>query len=206
MLAEGLTLSAAEMAVMMQHVLGPASGEEATLLADLDLTAAALVKARKALLARGLLRPEPNRAAGRTFIELDTRRLLGAAIRPNALGALTITRPGQPEHGVFFSWTPERLVGNTVDGAGLNRLVPLASLDEAGELLVRESGLADFSPTPGAAPVYPEAAARAATLRGVFMAVASMRTAVEQTASLAWFVSQGQLWAVSAQDEDAKLT
>ena len=202
MAAEALTLTAAEMAVLMEPILGPAAGDGTGQLADLGLTTAALDQARAALLARGLLRPAPDRSARRTFVVSDARMMLIAAARPMALGALTITRPGRPEHGVYFSWTPEIFLYNTVDGGGLYHLEPLASLEAAAEVIVRECGLLDFTPDVAApAPASPDDVARNATLRAIFVAVASARTAVEAVTSLAWLVSQGQLWVVAPQPD-----
>jgi hypothetical protein len=197
------------MAVMMEHVLGPAAGDEGTLLADLDLAAAALEEARAALLARGLLRPAPDRCAPRTFIAPEVRLLWQAAVRPLALGILQIIRPGQPERGVYFSWTPECFVTNTVDENGRHLLQQLDSMEAAAEVILRECGLLDFVPTPAPQPpASPDAITGAASLRAIFMAVASARTNAEQVSSLAWLVSEGQLWVVSPQPtgDDADLT
>src|SRR5437867_3301345 len=126
--AQPLVLTPAEMAVVFQHLLGPAAAEGG-LLGDLDLRPPALDAARARLLARGLLRPAPDRAHPKTYIAPGERALLGAVTRPFMLCVLQVMQPGQDEHGAYFSWTPDMLVFNTVDPQGNHRLEPLPSLD-----------------------------------------------------------------------------
>src|SRR5947209_6521865 len=115
--APPLVLTPAEMAVVFQHLLGPA-GAEGGLLGDLDLRPAALEEARAKLLQRGLLRLAPDRAHLQTFIAPAARALFGTVTRPLMLCVLQVMLPGQDERGAYFSWTPDLLVLNTVDPQG----------------------------------------------------------------------------------------
>src|SRR5512135_3564487 len=92
---EPVSLTPAEMAVVFQHMLGPAVAEGG-LLGDLNLEPPALDAARARLLERGLLRPAPDRSRPRTFIAPGTQALFGAVTRPLMLGVLQVMRPGQP--------------------------------------------------------------------------------------------------------------
>ena len=204
---EPLVLAPAEMAVIFQHLLGPAAGQATGLFGDLNLAPDSLATARARLLERGLLRPAPDRASRATFIAPHVRPLLGAATRPLMLAILQVMRPGQPERGAYFSWTPDLLVYNTTDAQGNHRLEALPSIDAVADRAVAECGLLEFKPAragnlggehglppAGAGATSPDAVAQAATLRVVFMTVASARTAHEHVRGLVWLVSQGQLY------------
>src|SRR5579859_957448 len=191
--AETLILTPAEMAVVFQHILGP-TGAEGGLLGDLDLLPPALDAARARLLERGLLRPAPDRARPQTFIAPRASALLGAVTRPMMLGVLQIMRPGQAEHGVYFSWTPDMLVCNSLDPQGNHRLEPLAGLEAMADRALVECGLDQFKPAPAPLPASPEAVGRGASLRAVLMTVASARTTHEKVQGLAWLISAGRLW------------
>ena len=204
---EPLVLAPAEMAVIFQHLLGPAAGQATGLFGDLNLAPDSLATARARLLERGLLRPAPDRASRATFIAPHVRPLLGAATRPLMLAILQVMRPGQPERGAYFSWTPDLLVYNTTDAQGNHRLEALPSIDAVADRALAECGLLEFKPAragnlggehglppAGAGATSPDAVAQAATLRVVFMTVASARTAHEQVRGLVWLVSQGQLY------------
>src|SRR5260221_6276514 len=108
-----LILAPAEMAVVFQHVLGPAAGEGG-LLGDLNLSPPALAAARARLLERGLLRPAPNAALGQTFIAPGARTLLDAVTRPLLLCVLQVMAPGQDDRGAYFRLTPAMLGFNSV--------------------------------------------------------------------------------------------
>jgi hypothetical protein len=193
-----LVLTPAEMAVVFQHLLGPAAAEGG-LLGDLDLRPPALDAARARLLERGLLRPAPDRAHPQTFIAPGARALLDAVTRPLMLCVLQVMQPEQDEHGAYFSWTPDMLVFNTVDQQGNHRLEPLPSLEAIADRALAECGLNNFKPTPGALPASPDAVGRAAGLRAIFMTVASARTAHEKVQGLAWMLSGGRLWLMAPQ-------
>ncbi len=196
--ADPVILTPAEMAVVFQHMLGPAVAEGG-LLGDLNLQPRALDAARGRLLERGLLRPAPNRAHAQTFIAPGARALFAAVTRPLMLGVLQIMRPGQAERGAYFSWTPDVLVFNTVDARGNHCLEPLSGLEAIADRALAECDLERF--TPQAAPLPPDldAVGRAASLRAIFMTVASARTAHEQVAGLAWMLSAGRLWLMAPQ-------
>jgi hypothetical protein len=191
--AESVTLTPAEMAVVFQHMLGPAVAEGG-LLGDLNLQPPALEAARARLLERGLLRPAPDRSSPQTFIAPGARALFGAVTRPLMLGVLQIMRTGQAERGAYFSWTPDLLVFNTVDARGQHRLEPLPNLDAVAERALAECELDRFAPQAGPLPPTPDAMGQAASLRAIFMTVASARTAHEQVHGLAWLLSAGRLW------------
>jgi hypothetical protein len=193
-----LLLTPAEMAVVFQHLLGPA-GPEGGMLGTLDLSPPALDAARARLLERGLLRPAPDRSQRQTFIAPAARALLRAVTRPLMLGVLQVMEPGRDERGAYFSWIPDMLVCNTVDLQGNHRLEPLPGLEALADRALAESGLSDFQPTPAALPATPDAVGRAAGRRAVFMIVASARTAHEQVHGLAWMLSAGRLWLMAPQ-------
>jgi hypothetical protein len=202
MSVEPLILTAAELAVVFQHLLGPTTSEGG-LLGELDLTPPALDAARARLLERGLLRPAPDRSRSNTFIAPGARALLGAATRPLMLCVLQVMRPGQDEHGAYFSWTPEVLVYNTVDAQGNHRLEPLPALEAVADRTLAECGLVGFKASPTAAPANPDAVGRTAGLRAIFMTVASARTAHEKVHGLAWLASAGRLWLMAPQGPGA---
>ena len=193
-----LILTPAEMAVVFQHLLGPAAGEGG-LLGDLNLSPPALEAARARLLERGLLRPAPNAALRKTFIAPGARAMLDAVTRPLMLGVLQVMEPGQEERGAYFSWTPDMLVFNSVDAYGNHRLEPLPSLEAVADRALAASRLNDFKPAPALLPASPDAVGQAASLRAVLMTVASARTAHEQVHGLAWMLSAGRLWLMSSQ-------
>jgi hypothetical protein len=195
---EPLILTPAEMAVVFQHLLGPAAAEGG-LLGNLDLSPPALAAARARLLERGLLRPAPDRAQLKTFIAPGARALLGAVTRPLMLAVLHVMEPGRDERDGYFSWTPDMLIFNSVDAQGNHRLETLPDLDAMADRALSASGLGAFKPTLGPLPATPEAVGRAAGLRSVFMTVASVRTAHEQVHGLAWMVSAGRLWLMAPQ-------
>ena len=200
-----LILTSAEMAVVFQHLLGPAAAEGG-LLGELDLKPPALDAARARLLERGLLRPAPDRARPNTFIAPGARALLGTVTRPQMLGVLHIMRPGQDERGAYFSWTPELLVFNTVDEQGNHHLEPLTGPAAIADRALAECGLLKFSPSPAPLPANLDAVGQAASLRAIFMTVASARTANEKVNGLAWLVSAGRLWLMAAQPPDLRST
>jgi hypothetical protein len=171
---EPLVLSPAEMAVVFEHLLGPA-GAAGGLLGDLDLRPPALDAARARLLERGVLRLAPDRANPKTFIAAWARTVLGAVTRPLMVCVLQVMRPGQDERGAYFSWTPEMLVFNTIDRQGNHRLEPLPGLEAIAECALAECGLLDFKPEPQPLPAgfAPDTSGRATSLRAVFMTVAS---------------------------------
>jgi len=195
---ETLILAPAEMAVVFQHMLGPAASEGG-LLGDLNLSPPALDAARARLLERGLLRPAPNPALRQTFIAPGARALLGAVTRPLMLSVLQVMEPGQDERGAYFSWTPDLLVCNSIDAQGNHRLEPLPNLEAVADRALAASSLDDFKPAPAPLPASPDAVGQAASLRAVFMTVASARTAHEQVHGLAWMLSAGRLWLMSSQ-------
>ena len=195
---EPLLLTPAEMAVVFQHLLGPA-GTEGGLLGDLDLSPPALDAARARLLERGLLRPAPDKALRKTFIAPGARALFGAVTRPLMLCVLQVMEPGHDEHGAYFSWTPDMLVFNSVDPQGNHRLEPLTGLEAMADRALAASGVNDFKPAPAPLPATPNAVGHAAGLRAVFMTVASARTAHEKVYGLAWMLSAGRLWLMSPQ-------
>jgi hypothetical protein len=201
---EALILTPAEMAVVFQHLLGPA-GTEGGLLGNLDLSPPALAGARARLVARGLLRPAPDRAQPKTFIAPGVRALLGAVTRPLMLCVLQVMMPGQAERDAYFSWTPDMLVFNSVDPQGNHRLEPLPNLEAVADRALTASGLSDFQPSPAPLPATPDAVGQAAGLRAVFMTVASARTAHEQVHGLAWMISAGRLWLMSPQPAPANV-
>src|SRR5258707_6561399 len=135
-----LILAPAEMAVVFQHLLGPAAAEGG-LLGDLNLSPPALAAARARLLERGLLRPAPNAALRQTFIAPGARTLLDAVTRPLMLCVLQVMQPGQEERGAYFSWTPDLLVFNSIDAHGNHRLEPLPSLEPVADRALAPSGL-----------------------------------------------------------------
>ena len=196
--AEPVILTPAEMAVVFQQMLGP-SVAEGGLLGDLNLEPPALDAARARLLERGLLRPAPDRSRPRTFIAPGARALFGAVTRPLMLGVLQVMRPGQPECGAYFSWTPDLLVCNTVDARGNHCLEPLPDLGAVADRARAECGLERFAPQTVPLPPNPDAVGRAASLRAIFMTVASARTAHEQVSGLAWLLSAGRLWLMAPQ-------
>ena len=193
-----LILTPAEMAVVFQHLLGPAS-KEGGLLGNLDLSPPALAAARAQLLERGLLRPAPDRAQHQTFIAPAARALLGAVTRPLMLCVLQVMEPGQSQRDAYFSWTPDMLVFNSVDAQGDHRLDPLPDLEALADRALAASSLNDFEPSAAALPATPNAVGQAAGLRAVFMTVASARTAHEQVHGLAWMISAGRLWLMAPQ-------
>jgi hypothetical protein len=196
--SEPLILTPAEMAVVFQHLLGP-TGTEGGLFGALDLQPPALDAARARLTERGLLRPSPDRAHPKTFIAPGARTLLGAVTRPLMLCVLQIMRPGQDERGAYFSWTPDLLVFNTVDRQGNHRLEPLSGLGAIADRSLAECDLDRFKPGPEPPPANPDAVSRAASLRAIFMTVASARTAHEKVQGLAWLISAGRLWLMAPQ-------
>jgi hypothetical protein len=200
--AQALVLAPAEIAVVFQHMLGPATAGSG-LLGDMGLEPPALAAARQRLLERGLLRPAPNRALGQTFVAPDARALFGAVTRPLMLGVLQIMQPGQDERGSYFSWTPDLVVFNTVDAQGNHRLETLPSLEAVADRTLAACGLDGFKPAPAPLPASSllgraDALGRAAGLRVIFMTVASARTAHEKVSGLAWLISAGQLWLMAA--------
>jgi len=197
-----LIFSPAEMAVVFQHLLGPAAAEGG-LLGNLDLSPPALAAARTRLLERGLLCPAPDRAHPETFIAPGARALLGAVTRPLMLGVLQIMEPGQAEHSAYFSWTPDMLVYNSVDARGHHHLEPLPDLDALADRALAASSLNHFAPSVAPLPATPAAVGQGAGLRAVFMTVASARTAHEQVHGVAWMVSAGRLWLMSPQPAPA---
>lgn len=186
------------MAVVFQHLLGPAAGEGG-LLGDLNLSPPALEAARARLLERGLLRPAPNAALRQTFIAPGARALLDAVTRPLMLCVLQVMELGQDERGAYFSWTPDMLVFNSVDAQGNHRLESLPGLEAVADRALAASRLNDFKPAPAPLPATPDAVGRATGLRAVFMTVASARTAHEKVRGLAWMLSAGRLWLMSPQ-------
>jgi hypothetical protein len=197
MSVEPLVLTPAEMAVVFQHLLGPAEAEGG-LLGDLDLRPPALDAARARLLDRRLLRPAPDRASAKSFIAPGVRTLLDAVTRPLMLCVLQIMRPGQDERGAYFSWTPEMLVFNAVDQRGNHLLEPLPELGMIADRVLDMCGLLDFKPgTSMPAGSAPYAAGKVASLRAVLMTVASVRTAHEKVQGLAWLLSAGRLWLIA---------
>ncbi len=190
------------MAVVFQHLLGPAA-TEGGLLGDLNLSPPALEAARARLLGRGLLRPAPNAALRKTFIAPGARALLDTVTRPLMLGVLQVMEPGHDERGAYFSWTPEMLVFNSVDVQGNHHLVPLPGLEAVADQALAACGLNDYKPDPAPLPGTPDAVGRAAGLRAVFMTVASARTAHEKVHGLAWMLSAGRLWLMSPQGAPA---
>ena len=195
---EPLILTPAEMAVVFQHLLGPAAAEGG-LLGDLNLSPPALAAARDRLLARELLRPAPNAALRQTFIAPGARALLDAVTRPLMLCVLQVMQPGQDERGAYFSWTPEMMVFNSVDAHGNHHLEALPGPEAVADRVLAASGVSEFRPSPVQLPPSPDAVGQAAGLRAVFMTVASARTAHERVQGLAWMLSAGRLWLMAPQ-------
>jgi hypothetical protein len=198
MTTQTFQFSNAEIAVIFQQLLGPDLPPESDMLADLKVDPAAVAAARKRLVERGLMHaaPDPDQVA----FDPAILALFQAVTRPEVLGILQIGIPDKPGREMYFSWTPERIVRNFVDENGDHHLELLSAIEEVGQAAVRESGIESLGQVKPDLAGNPETVITGASLRAVFMAVANMQSADQDSQAASWVVKDGQLWLITRQE------
>lgn len=189
------SLSSAELAVLVDHMTGGRLLESEQAPAGLALETAAAEAVEQQLLDRGLLLTLPFEETAGVTSQLAS--VLSAAITPEQV---CVVRSIQQEHTdppVTFSFTPECISRNRLDGEGRHEFSELADRDAALDGILAAGGAEQAASVPRAEQPrpLPELLERAERLVTVLI----VRDPAEEQAephSLAWVITDGGLWMV----------
>ena len=120
--------------------------------------------------------------------------ILRTVTQPQVLGVLQFTKTGEPSRAAYVSWTADKTVINRADPDGVHTLQPLASSQEVGEAVCRETGVEAFKRPKISEPADLEAIVGSASMRAVFMAVSDLTADQQHVRAASWIVSGDQLW------------
>jgi hypothetical protein len=201
-----LQFSPAELAALYEVQIGDALPGGDNWLADLQVSAAQVERARQGLLRRKVLLRTPDGLDVRLSPAIE--RTFNTVLRPAALAVVQLTGKDRPAQTVCLSWDAGGAVLNTIEPSGLHVLEPLASPQAVAAALLRQCGL-DNSANPPAgasaaasqAAVDVQAVVAQATLRALLLLVTNPSRPSEAAEALSWLYSGGQLWLLARRGE-----
>ena len=212
------TLTSAELAVLVNHMTGGRLLEKTASLPELQVDEQALGAAEEELLDRGLLVSLPFEEVSGVTSQLAS--VLSAAITPDRVCVVRTVHGDHTDPPVMFSFTPECITRNQVDGQGQHVFSELADQEEAVSAILAAGGAVERAPAKkGAAKKPPAKKGRAATKPRpvadllkeatrlvMLMVVADPAEPAAAAASLSWLETEAGLWLVDgASDGEAPL-
>ncbi|PKO20492.1 MAG: hypothetical protein CVU38_19810 [Chloroflexi bacterium HGW-Chloroflexi-1] len=193
-----LLLTAAELAVILELLAGPALALDATALHDLAVTPAQIAAARQALLDRGVLVAASQAADAETGVSAEYALLLATALAPERIFILRSESRGQPARQIIYSRGEDLWVRNMVTPAGAHRFAELVSVSGVVDDMLRESSIAAPStrPAPEATAPLVDVLRKASGLHLLVRGTLPTASALPADA-LSWITAADGVWVVA---------
>ncbi len=193
---QSFSLTAAELAVLMDHMTGGRLLDETAVLSDLEVNEQTFGEVEENLLEQGLLISLPFEEASGVTSQLAT--VLAAALTPERVCIVRTIHQDHTDPLVIFSFTGESITRNTVPSPGEHVFTELADQEEALTAILSAGGALDAPNDLSASESQPlEELLKDAQRLVILMVVEDPADAGAVAHSLAWVETGEGLWLVA---------